>query len=70
MDTADTIYSLADEPPRSAGRTREDRARLQPGAVGRGQPSRDLLSAQITPLGAVLCMETTPAVGEQLDLDC
>lgn len=69
MDTADTIYSLADESPRSGWGEREDRARLQPGAVGRGSLREICFLRRITPLGAVLCMEKAPAVGEQLDLE-
>ncbi|HZG46522.1 MAG TPA: PilZ domain-containing protein [Allosphingosinicella sp.] len=69
MDTADTIYSLADEPPRSWGLDQDDRARLQAGAVGRGSLREICFLRRITPLGAVLCMETAPAVGEQLDLE-
>jgi hypothetical protein len=69
MDTADTIYSLADEAPRFGEVDREDRARLQPGAVGRGSLREICFLRRITPLGAVLCMETPPAVGEQLNLE-
>jgi hypothetical protein len=69
MDTADTIYSLAEEAPRCGGLDREDRARLQPGAVGRGSLREICFLRRITPLGAVLSMETTPAVGEQLHLE-
>lgn len=69
METADTIYSLSDEPPRSGGREREDRARLQPGAVGRGSLREICFLRKITRLGAVLSMETAPAVGEELDLE-
>jgi hypothetical protein len=69
METADTIYSLADEAPWCGALDRHDRARLQPGAVGRGSLREICFLRRITPLGAVLCMETAPAVGEQLDLE-
>jgi hypothetical protein len=69
METADTIYSLSDEPPRANGVERDDRARLQPGAVGRGSLREICFLRKITPLGAVLCMESAPEVGEQLDLE-
>jgi hypothetical protein len=69
METADTIYALADEPPRSCGVDRDDRTRLQAGAIGRGSLREICFLRRITPLGAVLCMETKPTVGEQLDLE-
>jgi hypothetical protein len=69
MDTADTIYSLGDEALRFGDLDREDRARLQPGAVGRGSLREICFLRRITPLGAVLCMENPPAVGEQLNLE-
>jgi hypothetical protein len=68
MDTADTIYSLADEPPRTVGE-REDRARLQPGAVGRGSLREICFLRRITGRGAVLSMESVPHVGEHLNLE-
>jgi hypothetical protein len=70
MDIADTIYSLAEEAPRAAGLPdRDDRSRLQPGAVGRGSLREICFLKRITPLGAVLCMEQAPKVGERLDLE-
>jgi hypothetical protein len=70
MDIADTIYSLAEEAPRAAGLPdRDDRSRLQPGAVGRGSLREICFLKRITPLGAVLCMEQSPKVGERLDLE-
>jgi len=69
MDTADTIYSLADEPPRAAGAEREDRARLQPGAVGRGSLREICFLRKISAGGAVLSMDTIPEPGEQLNLE-
>jgi hypothetical protein len=69
MDTADTIYSLSQEPPRADGGERGDRARLQPGAVGRGSLREICFLRKLTPLGAVLSMETIPQVGEPLNLE-
>jgi len=70
MDIADTIYSLAEEAPRASGLPeRDDRTRLQAGAVGRGSLRDICFLRKVTPLGAVLCMETPPKVGELLDLE-
>ncbi len=70
METADTIYSLADEPPRPAGLSeRHERGKLQPGAVGRGSLREICFLRKITPLGAVLCMEGPVEAGERLDLE-
>jgi hypothetical protein len=69
MDSADTIYSLSDEPPRANGTERSERGRLQPGAVGSGSLREICFLRKITPLGAVLCMEGKPAVGDRLDLE-
>lgn len=69
MDSADTIYSLSDEPPRANGSEREERGRLQPGAVGQGSLREICFLRKITPLGAALCMEGKPAVGDRLDLE-
>lgn len=68
MDSADTIYSLSDEPPRAGG-GRGERGRLQPGAVGRGALREICFLKKITTRGAVLCMESRPAIGERLDLE-
>jgi hypothetical protein len=70
MDAADTIFSLAEEPPR-AGPPGEpnDRAKLQPGAVGRGSLREICFLRKIGPLGAVLCMEMPAAVGDRLNLE-
>ena len=70
MDRVDTIYSLSDEAPRANGMIhREDRARLQPGAVGRGSLREICFIRKITPLGAVLCIEGEVKPGERLDLE-
>ena len=70
MENADTIYSLSDEPPRASSLSeREERGKLQPGAVGRGSLREICFLRKITPLGAVLCMEGKPGVGDRLDLE-
>jgi len=70
METADTIYSLSDEPPRPIGVAEQaERAKLQPGAVGRGSLREICFLRKITPLGAVLCMETPAEPGERLDVE-
>ena len=70
MDRVDTIYSLSDEAPRANGIIqREDRARLQPGAVGRGSLREICFIRKITPLGAVLCIEGVVKPGERLELE-
>lgn len=70
MDRVDTIYSLSDEAPRANGLIeREDRARLQPGAVGRGSLREICFIRKITPMGAVLCIEGAVKPGERLDLE-
>ncbi len=70
MDSADTIYSLSDEPPRPVSLAeRGERAKLQPGAVGRGSLREICFLRKITPLGAVLCMENSARAGERLDLE-
>ena len=70
MDAADTIFSLTEEPPRSPGADeRDDRARLQPGSVGRGSLREICFLRKIGPTGAVLCMDNPPKAGERLNLD-
>jgi len=69
MDSAETIYSLSEEPPRADGLADAERARLQPGAVGRGSLREICFLRKITPLGAVLCMESRPSPGERLELE-
>ena len=70
MDSADTIFSLAEELPLTTGAYElDDRARLQPGSVGRGSLREICFLKKISPLGAVLCMETPPQAGERLDLE-
>jgi len=69
MDSEDTIYSLSEEPPRVDGLSGAERARLQPGAVGRGSLREICFLRKITPLGAVLCMESRPSPGERLELE-
>lgn len=71
MDSADTIFSLAEELP-SADRIRdegEDRAKLQPGSLGRGSLREICFVRRISPLGAVLSMESPPSRGARLDLE-
>lgn len=70
MEHADTIYSLSDEPPRAGNPSeREERGKLQPGAVGRGSMREICFLRKITSTGAVLCMEGKPAIGDRLDLE-
>lgn len=70
MDRIDTIYSLSDEAPRANGIIeREDRARLQPGSVGRGSLREICFIRKITPMGAVLCIEGEVKPGERLELE-
>jgi len=70
MDRVDTIYSLSDEAPRANGLIqREDRARLQPGAIGRGSLREICFIRKITPMGAVLSIEGDVKAGERLDLE-
>lgn len=70
MDRADTIYSLSDEPPRASGLAeRGDRARLQPGAVGRGSLREICFLRKITPLGAIFSVEYEAKPGERLELE-
>lgn len=69
MDSADTIFSLAEELPRADCGEADDRARLQPGSVGRGSLREICFLRKISPLGAVLCMESPPVKGERLDLE-
>lgn len=70
MDRVDTIYSLSDEAPRANGIIeREDRARLQPGSVGRGSLRDICFIRKITPVGAVLSIESEVKAGERLELE-
>ena len=70
MDSADTIFSLAEELPHTEGpKDGGDRARLQPGSVGKGSLREICFLRRISPVGAVLCMEKPPQPGERLDLE-
>lgn len=70
METADTIFCLAEELPRTDGPgAADDRAKLQPGSVGRGSLREICFVRKVSPLGAVLCMESPPGQGERLDLE-
>lgn len=69
MDSADTIFSLAEElPAAGALPVSEGRARLQAGAVARGSLREICFLRRITRLGAVLCIDSDVRPGEELEL--
>lgn len=69
MDSADTIFSLAEELPGAPSvASGEGRARLQAGAVARGSLREICFLRRITRLGAVVCVDSAVKPGERLDL--
>lgn len=67
MDAAETLFSLAEELP-AGDDGREDNSNLQPGSLTRGSLREICFLRKITPLGAVLQIESKRRLGERLDL--
>lgn len=67
MDAVDTIFSLEEELPAHQA-DEDDRAALQPGALARGSLREICFLRTITPVGALLCVDSPVRVGEPLDL--
>lgn len=70
MDVVDTVFSLTDELPGAPKRldSDDDVATLQPGALARGSLREICFLRKITPLGAVVRVDSAVRVGERLEL--
>ena len=67
MEAAETLFSLAEELP-AGDDDGEDRNDLQPGSLTRGSLKEICFLRKITPLGAVLEVQSKHRLGERLDL--
>lgn len=71
MDSADTVFSLAEELPAADGEGEgesENFAELQPGSIARGSLKETCFVRKITRLGAVLRVDSPRGLGERLEL--
>ena len=67
MEAAETLFSLAEELP-AGDDDREDPGELQPGSLTRGTLKEICFLRKISPLGAVLHVQSKRRLGERLDL--